>query len=161
MHIKTFWLFPNYNTISVFNHFMEEPFNDWTLELFRQGFSWRPQSVSFRCLSSLGQLLVNVSTEDEMTVNRNYKRAIIVPFYVNENKKVSFSDAITSFEAEEAIYLDSGWYKLLFCIGWEQDQQFCDLKFLNPEIAASTAEIHILDDELSPEYPLVMNAHPA
>lgn len=140
---------------------MEEPFNDWTPELFRQGFSWRPKSVSFRCLSSLDQLLVNVSIEDEMTINRNCKRAIIVPFCVDQNKNISFSDGVTSFESEEIICLDSGWYKLLFCIGWDRDQQFCDLKFLNSETDTNTAEILILDDELSPEYPLIMNAHPA
>jgi hypothetical protein len=49
-----------YRQIAVFRSRLEHPFNDWTPRHVKQGFSWRPGSVSFATLVESGPHSVEV-----------------------------------------------------------------------------------------------------
>src|ERR1700722_12280690 len=67
--------------VCVFDRGMVSPFNDWSDGAYRQGFSWRPGSVSFRTLpdDDVARILVTVFVQTELQVRSDALRAIMVP----------------------------------------------------------------------------------
>lgn len=53
----------DYNQVAVFSSGLANPFNDWEERHVGQGFSWRPESVSFRTLENGPHLIEVVITE--------------------------------------------------------------------------------------------------
>ncbi len=133
--------------------------NDWQERHVAQGFSWRPGEVSFSTLGDVGSLRVEVLVGGDLGVQPDAVRAIVVPFSVSPPGHVTLSDCVN----EETVGVPAGEYALLFEIGRlneerGQEAEWCRLSFVpggdvQPEILRA-------DTELSPQYPLLMEADP-
>jgi hypothetical protein len=133
--------------------------NDWQERHVAQGFSWRPGTVSFGTLGDVGTLRVEVLIGDELSVQPDAVRAIVVPFSVSPPGLVQISDTAN----EETTRVGPGEYALLCEMGYSsvqrgQEAEWCRLSFVpdgdvRPEILRA-------DAELSPRYPLLMEADP-
>lgn len=55
-----FDIFVSYSQLAVFWPSLDEPFNAWTDQQVRDGYSWAPQSVSFKTPSESGVCTVEV-----------------------------------------------------------------------------------------------------
>lgn len=73
-----------YSQISIFNSNLDEPFNDWNDDQVRQGFSWRPESVSFKTLSNDAVVHVTFEKVSQFSPSAESERTISVPFSCNE-----------------------------------------------------------------------------
>lgn len=144
-----------YSQLAIFNANLNNPFNDWTENHVFQGFSWRPNSVSFKMLREEGDCKIIVCIKEKYEVIRpETVRAIRVPFHVEEGKV-----EIASISEGFKISIPSGQYSLFFETRIENDIILCHFTFDNeyhPE-----AEILVCDVELNPSYPLEMKAYPA
>jgi Competence protein J (ComJ) len=82
-----FWL--SYSQLAVFLSSLEQPFNDWSDSHAKQGFAWRPGSVSFRSLVDCGQHSVEIRVlEHSQAVHLESVRAIEVPFDVPDDGSI-------------------------------------------------------------------------
>jgi hypothetical protein len=143
-----------YSQIAVFQDDLESPFNDWSPAHVLQGFSWRPQSVSFGTLEEDGDLRVTVDIRETLdTINKQAIRAIRVPFTVRGITEIaSISDGFK-------IQVPDGDYSLYFETGKDMDGMWSLLTFVkeyDPE-----PEILLCDDQLKPGKTLLMTANPA
>lgn len=99
-----FDIYVTYSQLAVFSPGISEPFNAWTDEQVRDGYSWRPQSVSFKTPVESGTYTVEVVE----TQNQSSSAAgsIEVPFDVPNDGKVevaSISDShVVSVRAGKA-----------------------------------------------------------
>jgi len=87
----------SYRQLAVFPAGVSDPFNDWTEQHLAQGFSWRPESVSFATLSEAGVHSVDVVVTDSPNEPaRNAQRVIEVPFNAREGalELASISESI-------------------------------------------------------------------
>ncbi|WP_162125711.1 competence protein ComJ [Pseudoxanthomonas wuyuanensis] len=106
-----FELFVSYSQIAVFRHDLQSPFNSWTDEQVRQGFSWRPGSVSFKVLIESGTCSLEIFDEPfHEFSNKDCIRAIEVPFEVPKNGKVE----IASISEGHIITISAGTVQLRF-----------------------------------------------
>lgn len=71
-----------YSQVIVCNALMESPYNDWSNEHVAQGFSWRPGSVSFEPAEDGGKCYIELIVNEELAIDENAERVIIVPFTV-------------------------------------------------------------------------------
>lgn len=152
--LQVFELVITYGTIAVFDPSLSDPFNDWADEHITQGFSWRPESVSFRTLDS-GRSQVKVQRADDIQLDPNTQRAILVPFSVGSSGLIE----VASISEGQQVNIPEGKYGLLFETGYSDDIMWCHFTFVPDE----NAEARILraDAELTPTYPLLMDAQPA
>ena len=133
--------------------------NDWTARHVAQGFTWSPGTVSFGTLGDVGDLRVEVRVAGDPEALPDAARAIVVPFSVSPPGHVTLSDCVN----EETVDLPAGEYALLCEMGYSgvrrgQEAEWCRLSFVpggdvQPEILRA-------DAELSPRYPLLMEADP-
>ena len=133
--------------------------NDWQERHVAQGFSWRPGTVSFSTLGDLGTLRAEVLVGGELVVGPEAVRATVVPFAVSRPGLVQLSDTAN----EETTRVGRGEYARLCEMGYSskrrgQEAEWCRLTFVpggnvQPEILRA-------DAELSPQYPLLMEADP-
>jgi Competence protein J (ComJ) len=133
--------------------------NDWQDRHVAQGFSWRPGTVSFSTLGDLGTLRVEVLVGDELVARPDAVRATVVPFAVSQLGLVELSDTA----GEEAAPVPPGEYALLCEMGYlskqrGQEAEWCRLTFVPGRDAQP--EILRADADLSPQYPLLMEADP-
>lgn len=71
----------SYGQLAIFASSLEKPFNDWTDKHVAQGFSWRPNSVSFRSLIDAGIHHVELNVQDRLgALHPEAVRVIEVPF---------------------------------------------------------------------------------
>lgn len=85
----------SYNQVAVFDPSLARPFNEWTDKHVRQGFSWRPGSVSFRSLIEAGRHGVEIEIVDRMReVHPDAVRVIEVPFDVPEDGSLEVGSVI-------------------------------------------------------------------
>ena len=145
--------------LAVFDPDLVEPFNDWRQVHVDQGFTWRPNSVSFGTLIDIGDLPVEVRKDTKICLLPETIRAISVPYIVPESGKVGHSDM-----ADEAVIpLPPGPYALVFETAFlsddPEDGTWVRLTF----IACESAKPSILrqDAELNPPDVLDMHAVPA
>ena len=140
-----------YSQIAVFHAGLESPFNDWTQMHVDQGFSWRPESVSFRTLNESGKARIYVMKPNHWALRSDSVRAIQVPFTVPESNLVEIASIIES----KIVEIASGSYELLFETGLEEiGRMWCQFSFVrnkNP-----TARILKADEQLKvPEHLLL------
>jgi hypothetical protein len=144
----------SYNQICVFDPALANPFNDWTEDHVRQGFSWRPGSVSFGALENTETDIV-VAASDSMNPDPSAFRIITVPFTVPAGGHV----VVGSIGDERQVAIAPGVYQLSFELAKRERRPWCRLSFVansNPH-----AEIIKTDSELTKSDVLVMIAHPA
>ena len=71
--------------LAVFASVLPQPFNDWSERHVRQGFSWRPGSVSFRTVAESGPHSVEIQVVDHAAaLHPDAVRAVKVPFQVED-----------------------------------------------------------------------------
>lgn len=145
----------SYSQIAVFVADIAEPFNDWTELHVDQGFSWRPETVSFKTLKD-GETEVRVKFSNQFELDQATVRAIQVPFSVPSLGNLEIASISDGFRAEIA----AGEYALLFEVGVSEDGiQQCLLSFA----PATKAEAKIVkaDGGLKVPSNFLMNAEPA
>ncbi|SFT02384.1 competence protein ComJ [Marininema halotolerans] len=151
----------SFSQLCVFRADLKNPFNDWVDEHVEQGFSWRPGSVSFAALSDW-ECDIIVSVKNEMQLNDDCVRSIVVPFYV-DNEEV----AVSSIMSEEYIFkVPKGVYELSFHATplevSEEDGLFrvrYELIFIKSDLPKP--RILIADDELKPPKEFLMHTNAA
>lgn len=100
----------SYGQVAVFDSALENPFHDWTEAHFRQGFSWRPGSVSFRALDEGGQYILEIAVSETVEISPEAIRVIETPFEV----PASGSIEIASIWDSVPLNLPSGMYSLRY-----------------------------------------------
>src|ERR1041384_2036552 len=140
-----FSLYISNSQLCIFDSSVQTPFNDWTEEHVKQGFSWRPGAVSFGTLEESGPIEVTVEIKEQINLRASTVRAIQVPFTVTENGGVE----VATITDSKQLKINPGEYSLVFEVGLEEDHNmWCCFTFLtNP---SKEAKILIADDELSP-----------
>jgi hypothetical protein len=146
-------LFVTHAQVAVFNPDLESPFNDWTEQHVRQGFSWRPGSVSFRTLSADGDLEVT-SVVGERPVAPEARRAIVVPFSCTGSKV-----EVSTIADSAGVDLPRGEYALRFEHWTDAGGMHCRLVFTPSENVKAC--VLTADEALQPQEPLLMVATPA
>jgi len=158
MATAKFEIFVTYSQISIFDPELDEPFNDWKPQHSAQGFSWRPESVSFGTLVDGGEMEVEVYVGPEMELQSTTERAIMVPFRVLKSGLIE----VASISDSQVVKIPSGNYALLFETGFdkENDNKLWS-KFSFTKREKVEPKIICADDELNPIYPLLMETVPA
>lgn len=156
--MTTFSLEVSYAQIAVFDSTLANPFNDWTDEHVRQGFSWRPGSVSFATFDTVGRALVRVErtnpvSEEIMVADR----VIVVPFTVPPHGRLE----VATITDGVSLQLPPGDYELKFEHGRTEEGTMWINLGLRPVVAPVTPKVLRADTLLSPPTPLVMTAQPA
>ncbi|MBI5723219.1 MAG: competence protein [Planctomycetes bacterium] len=146
-----------YAQIAVFEAGLQNPFNDWTEKHVRQGFSWRPGSVSFRTIEETGKLDVLLTRKPFALTGRNAIRAIRVPFTVANSGKIDIASITEAKEFE----MPEGQYELIFETGKRPDG-FCwaAFHFLDSQEIVSPAVL-VAGSDIDPQEPFLMEAKPA
>jgi hypothetical protein len=156
------------NTLAVFVHELESPFNTWSPEATAQGFSWRPQSVSF-LVPEDGDVPVDVYIERTLLLRPDALRAIRVPFKVPPDGIVEISGIYE--KANRFVQIPEGMYSLVYQLGYRSASGnadgttesetliWCTLSFL-PSDSTQPAILR-RDSELHPSEPLLMDGEPA
>jgi hypothetical protein len=142
----------SYSQISVFQTNMIDPFNNWNDVHVLQGFSWRPNSVSFKTLSEYGDAEITIELSDSIKISDGAIRSILVPFTVEEEIEIaSITDSVV-------IEIPKGEYGLIFNAipSTSNNSERYELIFVKSTFPE--AKILIQDDELSPPSPLLMEA---
>ena len=156
--IAKFDLEVSHSQISVFDANLKDPFNDWKDGHLRQGFAWRPGSVSFGTLVS-GTALCEVYLASTHLPRAGIARSICVPFELNAGG----APVIATIGEEIPIPLPCGAYALIFEHGILVfgERMSCIFTFV-PAESSVTPAILTADSELStPPTPLLMEADPA
>src|SRR4051812_25227685 len=113
-------LYVTYRQLAVFRSGLNNPFNDWNDAHVRQGFAWRPGSVSFRMLDD-GAMDVEV-VRGSSARRPDARRVILVPFTVAQDRQVE----VATITESHPLSLDSGDYGLTFEHGLtEQGAMWC------------------------------------
>ena len=170
--IATIELSAAFSTIAVYNEPMEKPYNGWMKQHIQQGFSWRPGSVSFSCIGSV-EVTAEIWLTYEVELLSETQRAIQVPFSVDSSEQVAISGV---GGIDKIVKVPSGTYNLLFENGFRYDVEcseeddelglrpmWCRLSFIPSQ--SPRAEIlrempGLPEGQLSPTYPLLMEAQP-
>lgn len=146
----------SYAQLAVFDARLERPFNDWSDAHVRQGFAWRPGSVSFATLETSGPIEATVARSTETSPSAEPERAIVVPFTVPAHGEIE----IATISASMPLPLAPGEYALTFRHGHAADGTWAVLTFELVTVPVR-AEILVADAALRPGSELVMTATPA
>lgn len=145
----------SYSQICVFHSHLENPFNNWTDEHVRQGFSWRDGSACFFTLEESGSTKVFIEVKEQGSLREDTVRAIQLPFTVPEDGLIDVASVADSIQLK----LPSGNYSLIFETGFnEHGSLWCLLNFLTSPF--TEASILRADAELHPPTRLLMTAEP-
>lgn len=144
----------SYSQIAVFNGNLDNPLNDWTDQHVAQGFSWRPESVSFKTLVEVGLVSVEARISKSLPTPSG-TRAITVPFTCSEAGKVE----IASIADGRDTSIPPGSYQLLFETGMSDETSWCRLTFI-PN-GSMVPQILIPDQEVAYSDSLLMDAESA
>lgn len=131
-----------------------EMLNMWTERHYKQGFSWRAGSVSFRTLSEDNSARVRIRLTKTMDLPAGAVRAILVPYEVR-------AEGVEVVTVTEGVSVDitPGKYGLLFAVLALQDGEEYHIQFI--ENAYPEPSILISDPSIEPTMPLCMEAEPA
>jgi hypothetical protein len=102
-------IFVSYAQISVFLPSLVEPFNSWTDEDVKNGFSWRPGSASFLVPDEAGQYRVQIHTGTQRARRRDGSE-ITVPFEIPADGLIE----VGSISDTKIVKLEAGAYDLTF-----------------------------------------------
>jgi hypothetical protein len=148
-----FSILVSYSQVTVFDHALDRPFNQWTDKHVAQGFSWRPGSAAFRTIAEGGRHLVTVAvdvTENEQPPDA--VRIIDVPFEVPADGAVE----IGSISDSSLLEIPSGIYRLRFECYEPVSGQTARIRFLFTRDTSPTFQIVRTDPDLSPEDELLL-----
>jgi Competence protein J (ComJ) len=148
----------SYSQVTVFDHSLERPFNQWTDKHVAQGFSWRPGSAAFRTIAEGGPHLVTVVVdvaEDEQPLSA--VRIVDVPFEVPADGTIE----IGSVSDCSLIDIPSGTYTLRFECYEPVSGQAARIRFVFARNASPIFHIVRADPGLSPEEELLLSASAA
>ena len=156
--MNSFSLQVSYAQIAVFDSNLASPFNDWTDAHVRQGFSWRPGSVSFATIEAEGPILVCVARRSAVDESESTaERIIVVPFSVPAHRAVE----VASVGGSVHLQLYPGEYELTFEHGATADSGMWATLYFRPVDGPVHARVLRADSNLSPPDVLVMMAQPA
>lgn len=147
----------SYGQIAVFLGTLAEPFNDWSDAHVRQGFSWRPGSVSFATLDQTGSIEIEVQSQRLARTATTAERIIQVPFEIDDSGKIE----LATVAAATTISLEPGRYRLTFEHGRTgEGSMWCRFSF---ELTSDVVVASVLkaDCGLAPAEVLNMEARPA
>jgi hypothetical protein len=99
-----------YRQICIFDADLRDPFNDWSDAHTRQGFSWRPGSVSFGTISDSIDYSLTLEIVPEPVQVSGALCAIAVPFTVPASGRVEVGGVMGG----HALQLPPGHYRLFF-----------------------------------------------
>lgn len=171
--LTSFDLGTSYSFISVYEPNLEEPHNYWNDQEILQGFSWRTECVSFRMLNSCRLISIEVCHTTEPKLREDSVRAIQVPFTVTSTEGITIQ-GVPSEQNTNLISISQGHYALIFETGFKEEYRdnpeyqgrlvallptWCRFTFVSKESAH--AEILRVDSNLSPTYPLLIEANSA
>jgi len=152
--VPRFELTISYAQIAIFHAGLENPFNDWNETRVDQGFSWRPESVSFATLEESGKTRIYVKTaRREFALRSDTVRAIEVPFTVPGSNLVE----VAGITESKVIEINSGSYALMFETGFD-DAQLMWCAFTFQKSNRPIAKILRADPELNPPKDLLLSA---
>lgn len=155
----------SYKTLTIHQAGIPLPFNDWRPTHIHQGFSWRPESVSFRAVDPEESTdTVEVDVRDNYSPPPTARRIIRVPFNVGAEGVEVTSPVSDSW----VLALPPGQYALYFAIEPDEMVQQEDHGAhwyyhltLVPSKEPVTAAILRADEALEPPGELLMEAQPA
>lgn len=154
----------SYKTLTVHRAGIDLPFNDWTPTHVSQGFSWRPESVSFRVMEPENSSdLVRLDQAETYIPAPEARRIIRVPFVV----EAAGIEVTSPFSEAWAVPLPPGQYALYFAIeptppAEEQAEESWGYHLTFVQTGEEVkAEILRADEELMPPAQLLMEAQPA
>lgn len=155
--MDTFELSIQYSQICVFDSSLENPFNNWSDRQVKQGFSWRPYSVSFKTLNESGNATIayEVSTHS-MGIGSETIRAIAVPFKV----EIDMNIEVASITGSRQLPIPPGHYNLIFESS-PMDENHEKIRFTFVRDGKNSPRIICQDAGLSPESPFDMQGMPA
>jgi hypothetical protein len=157
--LATFAAGIDYGQIAVFDSRLDRPFNDWTDRHVKQGYTWRPGSVSFSPVIHSGLAAVAVNLSNSFRRSKLSKRVIAVPFEITERMPVEIGSVFTASGAH-VFDLEPGTYRLYFESG-PKGEDDCWVRFTFVPDPDATHEVLLADSRLSPTYPLLTEAVPA
>ncbi len=156
--MASFTLEISYAQLAVFDASLAGPFNDWADAHVRQGFSWRPGSVSFRTLESAGGIAVQVFQSRTLVVTASSAdRIIAVPFTVPFSGEIE----IASIGSGVSLMLPAGEYLLTCEQGAADDSAMWANLYFERVPRAAPPRIVRADAALDPTAAFVMGAVPA
>jgi hypothetical protein len=144
-----------YNFIAVHLPELLYPLNDWRSIHDKQGFNWRPGSVSFATIDADGDSPLFVEIRESYSQPTGAVRIVKVPFEVG-TAGVIVRETVQKWN----VPIPEGHYALFFAIeplgeSWKYHLSFISTKEL------PRAEIILADDLLSPPSDLFMESKPA
>ncbi len=158
MAAAAFSLFISYSQVAVFDSALEHPFNLWTERHVKQGFSWRPGSVSFATLEEAGQYTVEIDVvSDDIALSPDAIRVIQTPFEVPQNGSIE----IASISESVPLDLASGPYALRFEYFSPTDGLQPMIRFVFIRNGSATFKILRADPALTAKDDLLLSAEPA
>jgi hypothetical protein len=148
----------SYSQVTVFDHSLERPFNQWTDKHVAQGFSWRPGSAAFRTIAESGRHLVTVAVDvTENGQPSDAVRIIDVPFEVPADGAVE----IGSISDSSLLEIPTGIYRLRFECYEPVGRQVARIRFLFTRDTSPTFHVARADPDLSPENELLLTTSAA
>lgn len=148
-------LLVSYSQISIFDGTLENPFNNWTEQHVRQGFSWRDGSVSFKTLIESGQLEVRILYVRKFFPDASSLRTISVPFVCQEGARIE----IATITESHPVPLEAGEYQLVYETGLSESICWCRFSLVSN--GSLEPRVIIRDAELVQREHFLMNADPA
>ncbi len=144
-----------YNFIAVHLPELLHPLNDWRSIHGKQGFSWRPGSVSFATIDADGNSPLFVEIRESYSQPISAIRVVKVPFEVG-SAGVIVRETVQKWN----VPIPEGYYALFFTIEPLGESWKYHLSFI-PTKEIPQAEIILADELLSPPDELLMEAEPA
>jgi hypothetical protein len=142
----------------VFDASLTQPFNDWSDAHVRQGFSWRPGSVSFRTLESDGPIAVQIFQSRQLDLGTSRAQRIIsVPFTVPAAGDIE----VASISSAASLLLPASEYELTLEHGTSEESGMWANLYFERSLRAVAARIVRADAALEPPHTIVMTAVPA
>lgn len=151
--VATFELRVSHRQITIFAASVEDPLSEWNGRHVAQGFTWRPQCVSFRTFQD-GPLELTATRTPAADATARAARIIRVPFEVSGSGLLN----VSSGKSLKELRLPGGHYDLTFEHGLDPEGQWCQLVFDARPTPGEPAVLRA-DAELYPEIPLLMTAY--
>ncbi|QXH76122.1 competence protein ComJ [Pseudomonas salmasensis] len=99
-------IYLSYSQFCVFLSSLDQPYNDWSVRSYAQGFAWRLGSVSFRALVDEGYHIISLFINEQVpAISADVVRAFKVPFSViDRNIEVGSISSTVPLELPEGDY---------------------------------------------------------
>jgi hypothetical protein len=145
-----------YGQIVAFSSELSNPYNDWDDGHISQGFSWRPESVSFSIPSEIAVLDLHIELDNFEKIERRCIRVIKVPIILGITKKIEVGNILNTLDFEMKYDKCTVTFQLLYGISNGKSEAKISIcaGYCEPQII-------IADKELNPPSELHLIAFPA